>query len=123
MDEAERLQAENGELKAMLAKLLERVDDLLARIRIPTMLGLTLEFEPRLDYARVAPSPKGLWQSGTYHQSQGIGLLARTPLVNLYYLEVSYGQRSRTGPGPRLPSNRQFTVAFGTQPFDLWRRR
>lgn len=32
MDEAERLQAENGELKVMLAKLLERVDGLLARI-------------------------------------------------------------------------------------------
>ncbi len=92
-------------------------------LRIPTMLGLTLEFEPRLDYARVAPSAQGLWQSETYHQSQGIGLLVRTTLVSLYYLELSYGQRSRTGPGPALPSTRQFTLAIGTQPFDLWRRR
>jgi predicted acylesterase/phospholipase RssA len=92
-------------------------------IRIPTLLGLTLEFEPRLDYARVAPSAQGLWQRDAYHQSQGIGLVARTTLVSLYYLEVSYGQRSRTGPGPHLPSTRQFTVAIGTQPFDLWRRR
>ena len=92
-------------------------------LRVPTPLGLTLEFEPRLDYARVAPSAKGLWQNGTYHQSQGMGLLVRTTLVSLYYLELSYGQRSRTGPGPALPSTRQFTVAIGTQPFDLWHRR
>jgi predicted acylesterase/phospholipase RssA len=92
-------------------------------LRIPTMMGLTLEFEPRLDYARVAPSAQGLWQNGTYHQSQGMGLLVRTTLVSLYYLELSYGQRSRTGPGPALPSTRQFTLAIGTQPFDLWRRR
>ena len=88
-------------------------------IRIPTMMGMTLEFEPRLDYARVSPDARGLWRSGTYHQSQGIGLLVRTTLVSVYYLELSYGQRSRTG----LPSTRQFTLAVGTQPFDLWRRR
>ena len=52
-----------------------------------------------------------------------MGLLVRTTLVSLYYLELSYGQRSRTGPGPALPSTRQFTVAIGTQPFDLWHRR
>ena len=32
MGETDRLQAENGELKSMLVKLLERVDGLLARI-------------------------------------------------------------------------------------------
>lgn len=89
----------------------------------PTVMGLILEVEPRFDLARVAPDSGGLWRSSGYHQSRGFGLLARTTLIGQYYLEASYGWRNRSGPNGALPSNRQFTVAFGTQPFDLWRRR
>ncbi len=92
-------------------------------LHFPTAMGLILELEPRLDLARVAPSATGLWQGGSYHQSRGAGLLLRTTLVGPYYLEASYGWRSRQGPAGSLPSDRQFTLAFGTQPFDLWRRR
>ncbi len=92
-------------------------------LHFPTAMGLILEVEPRFDLARVAPSTAGLWQSGSYHQSQGAGLLLRTTLIGPYYLEASYGWRSRRGPAGSLPSDRQFTLAFGTQPFDLWRRR
>ncbi len=89
----------------------------------PTAMGLILEVEPRFDLARVAPNSAGLWSSSVYRQSRGVGFLVRTTLVGQYYLEASYGWRSRSGPNGALPSNRQFTVAFGTQPFDLWRRR
>ncbi|MDE3032441.1 MAG: patatin-like phospholipase family protein [Acidobacteriota bacterium] len=90
---------------------------------VPTVLGLILELEPRLDLARVAPSATGLWRQDSYRQSRGAGLVLRTTVVGPYYLEASFGWRSRTGPAGSLPSDRQFTLALGTQPFDLWRRR
>jgi predicted acylesterase/phospholipase RssA len=91
-------------------------------LRVPTAMGMVLEFEPRVDEARIASYGRGLWDPASYQRSRGAGLLMRTTLVGLYYLELSYGVRSQAGPGNSLPNNKQFTVAIGTQPFDLWRR-
>lgn len=92
-------------------------------VRFDAGLGLTLEVEPRVDVAQVAPEAAGLWQSGTRIQAHGAGVLLRTTLVNLYYLELSYGFLRLDGPGIHQPATGHFNLLIGTQPFDLWRRR
>ncbi len=92
-------------------------------VRFDAGLGLTLEVEPRFDFAQVAPEAAGLWRGGTRIQAHGAGILLRTTLVNLYYLELSYGFLRLDGPGFHQPATGHFNLLIGTQPFDLWRRR
>jgi predicted acylesterase/phospholipase RssA len=91
-------------------------------VRFDAGLGLTLEVEPRFDFAQVAPEAAGLWRNGTRIQAHGAGILLRTTLVNLYYLELSYGFLRLDGPGFHQPATGHFNLLIGTQPFDLWRR-
>lgn len=92
-------------------------------VRFEAGLGLTVELEPRFDFAQVAPDAGGLWRNETRLQAHGAGILLRTTLVNLYYMELSYGFLRLDGPGFHSPASGHFNFLIGTQPFDLWRRR
>ena len=92
-------------------------------IRLEAGLGLTLELEPRYDFAQVAQDANGLWRNADRLQAHGLGLALRTTLVNLYFLELSYGFLRLDGPGFHQAATGHFTILVGTQPFDLWRRR
>ncbi|HEX9082926.1 MAG TPA: hypothetical protein VF768_11650, partial [Holophagaceae bacterium] len=98
-----------------------------ARIGLPVRfdagLGLTLEFEPRFDFAQAAPRATELWRAGARIQAQGVGAVLRTTLVNFYYLELAYGFLRLDAPGFHQPATGHFSFLIGTQPFDLWRRR
>jgi predicted acylesterase/phospholipase RssA len=92
-------------------------------IRFDAGLGLTLEVEPRFDFAQVAPDAGGLWRNESRLQAHGAGILLRTTLLNFYYLELSYGFLRLDGPGLHQPATGHFNLTIGSQPFDLWRRR
>jgi len=92
-------------------------------VRFDAGMGLTVELEPRFDFAQVAPDAAGLWRNESRIQAHGAGMLLRTTLVNFYYLELSYGFLRLDGPGFHQSASGHFNLTIGTQPFDLWRRR
>lgn len=92
-------------------------------IRLDGGLGFTLELEPRFDFAQMAAEAGGLWRNESRLQAHGAGILLRTTLFNLYYVELSYGFLRLDGPGFHQSASGRFNLTIGSQPFDLWRRR
>ena len=98
-------------------------DFAVARIGLPVRMAgpfaLSLQVEPRLDYATLGSGPADLFRD---RRLAGAGVVLRT-VFSRFYLELCYGFLRQERQGADWgPATGSFNVLLGTQPFDIWKR-
>jgi len=88
-------------------------------VRMAGPFALSLQVEPRIDYAVIGGGPADLFRD---FRLAGAGLLVRT-VFSRFYLEFCYGFLRESPPGACWgPARGSFNMLLGTQPFDIWKR-